>query len=217
MQEAFAFPQETLSANQITNVNLLKMVFAPSAPQIAYIGTRASGVYRSNNGGLIWQSAGLGEETVLSLAVDLIDPNLVYAASDISGSLKISTDGGSSWNNTSLPVYFYSLTASPLESGVVYAGTSSGIYRYKSGNWSPLGLSDQSVTAITLDPARPGLILAGTISGAYYSTNDGLSWIFVDDQLSGQTIQSIYFDRTIPNVFYFSTKNHGIFLTEIRF
>jgi ligand-binding sensor domain-containing protein len=114
-------------------------------------------------------------------------------------------------------VNFYSLAASPTNSGVVFAGTSSGVYSYQSGSWSALGLSDQTVTAIAADPVRPGVIYAGTTSGAYYSMDGGLSWNFVDNNLSGLTIQSISFDRTIPNVVYFSTKTHGIFLASILF
>jgi len=217
MQEAFASPQVTLSANQATSTSLLRMVYAPSDPQIAYMGTLASGIYRSTNGGLSWRLAGLGEQTVLSLSVDVSNPDLVYAATDIFGSLQISIDGGGSWNNIYLPVNFYSLAASPTKSGVVFTGTSSGVYCYQSGSWSALGLSDQTVTAIAADPVRPGVIYAGTTSGAYYSMDGGLSWNFVDKNLSGLTIQSISFDRTIPNVVYFSTKTHGIFLASILF
>jgi photosystem II stability/assembly factor-like uncharacterized protein len=217
MQEAFASPQVTLSANQATNVNLLKMVYAPSDPQIAYIATHGFGVYRSTNGGLSWLAAGLGEQTVLNLAVDVTDPNLVYAATDISGSLQISTDGGKSWHSSLLPVDFYSLAASPTESGVVYAGTSSGVYRFESGSWSALGLSDQSVTAIAIDALKSGVIIAGTTSGAYYTTDDGISWNYVNQQLSGLTIQSISFDPNLHNVMYFCTKINGIFLAFIKF
>ena len=215
MQEAFANPQVTLSAEQATSVNLLEMVYAPSNPQIAYLGTRGSGVYRSTDGGVNWLPAELGGQTILSLAVDLSDPNLVYAATEISGSLKVSIDGGSSWNNIFLPVNFYSLAASRTESGVIYAGTSQGIYRHQSGAWSLLGIYDETVTAVALDPIKPGVIYAGTTSGAYYSTNDGISWNWVDKLLNGHTIQSISFDLSIPNVLYFGTKTHGIFLAAI--
>ncbi len=216
MQEAFANPEITLSAEQAISVNLLKMVYAPSNPQIAYIGTRGAGVYRSANGGVDWQPAELGGQTILSLAVDASDPNLVYAATEISGSLKISIDGGSSWNNIYLPVNFYSLAASRTESGVIYAGTDQGIYLHESGAWSSIGLDDKTVTVVALDPAKPGFIYAGTTSGAYYSTNDGLTWYLVDKLINGHTIQSISFDRSIPNAVYFSTKTHGIFLAAIE-
>jgi photosystem II stability/assembly factor-like uncharacterized protein len=216
MQEAFASPPETLSPNQTTNVNLLTMAYAPSDPQIAYLGTGGSGVFRSTDGGQNWSgSEGLGGQTILSLAVDQSNSNLVYAATEISGSLKLSIDGGINWNNIYLPVNFYSVAVS--KTGVVFAGTSSGIYRYQSGSWSALGLSDKLVTAIALDPVRPGVIYAGTSAGAYYSTDNGLSWYLVNTQLSGQTIQSITFDRTIPNLVYFSTNAHGIFVAAIQF
>jgi hypothetical protein len=217
MQEDLTDPQETESTSQVTSVNLLRMIYAPSNPQIAYMGTGGSGVYKSYDGGLSWQPTGLANESILSLAVDLTDPNLVYAATNISGRIKISINGGDTWIDGVLPVTFYSLAASSTETGVLYAGTSSGIYRYQYSNWTALDLSDKSVTAIAVDPVQSGVIYVGTTSGAYYSIDDGLSWNIVDINLLGITIQSISFDRTIPNVVYFSTKTHGIFLASILF
>lgn len=217
MQEAFAAPQETSSTSQSSSVNLLTMVYAPSDPQIAYIGTSGSGVYRSTNGGASWQPAGLGGESILSLAVDLTDSDLIYAVTGIPGSIKISTDGGGTWMDAYLPVTFYSLSASSTESGVIYAGTSSGIYRYQSSNWIVLGLSSQVVTSLATDSSLPDLIYTGTTSGAYYSLNGGDTWNFVNENLRNITIQSISFDPANPNLVYFSTKTHGIFLGLIRF
>jgi ligand-binding sensor domain-containing protein len=159
----------------------------------------------------------LGGESILSLAVDLTNRDLVYAATEISGSIKISTNGGGSWVDSYLPVTFYSLAASPLDPSVLYAGTSNGIYRYQSGTWSALGLSGQIVTSLAINPAQPGLIFAGTTSGAYYSVDGGLFWKYVNENLRNYTIQSISFDRTIPNLVYFSTSTHGIFLVSINF
>ena len=93
MQENFATPQVEQTTNQLP-VGLLKMVFAPSDPQIAYIGTNGAGVYRSQNGGANWQSIDLGGNAIRSLAVDPTDPNLIYATTDYFGSLKVSPDGG---------------------------------------------------------------------------------------------------------------------------
>ncbi|MFZ0532616.1 MAG: hypothetical protein WAM09_05505 [Anaerolineales bacterium] len=217
VQEELVAPQDTISTIQAASVNLLTMVYAPSDPHIAFIGTAGSGVYRSMDGGTSWQPAGLVGKSIFSLAVDLTDRDLVYAATEISGSIKISPDGGSTWIDSYLPVTFYSLTASPINPGVLYAGTSSGIYRYQSGTWSALGLSDQKVTAVALDPTQPDLIYAGTTSGAYFSKDGGLSWKFVDENMRNHTIQSITFDPTIPNLVYFSTNTHGIFMVSIGF
>ena len=216
MQEYFTAPQVAESPNQVP-VGLLEMVYAPSDPQIAYIGTNGAGVYRSLNGGNSWQSADLGGYAIRSLAVDFTDPNLVYATTDYFGSLKYSPDGGINWSDAFLQVFFYSVATSPFDSGVVYAGTSAGVYRYQSGNFTALGLSNQSVTCVAVDPTHPGVIYAGTTDGAYYSVDDGQTWNFVDDHLDGHTILSINIDPTNPNVVYFSTKTHGIYLASIRF
>ncbi len=215
MQDWNSSPESTLLADQATSVNLLVMNFAPSNPQTAYLGTGGSGVYRSDNGGVNWSPAGLGGETIQSLAVDQTDADLVYAATGRPGSLKISLDGGDSWTDASLPVIFYSLATSPTTPGILYAGTSSGLYTYEAGSWTQLGLADHAVTALAVDPSHPSRIYTGTSdNGAYISNDTGLSWGVVDGNLTALTIQSIQIDPNFPNYIYFSTKTHGVFLSN---
>jgi ligand-binding sensor domain-containing protein len=112
-------------------------------------------------------------------------------------------------------VTFYSLATSPTTHGTIYAGTSSGLYLYKTGSWTQLGLADHVVTAIAIDPADPDRIYAGTgDNGAYYTRDAGLSWQTVNRNLDGLTIQSIMIDPTSPGWVYFSTKTHGIYLLK---
>ena len=214
MQEQNFNPEISLEPNQTATVNLLVMKYAPSNPQIAYLGTGGSGVYRSINGGVNWSPAGLGGETIQSLAVDPAQANLVYAATGTPGSLKISPDGGINWADASLPVTFYSLAASPTTPGILYAGTSSGLYSYAAGSWTQLGLAERAITAIAVDPSLPGRLYAGTSeNGAYFSTDAGLSWHVLDRNLIGITVQSIQPDPDFPNYIYLSTKTHGVFLS----
>lgn len=213
--ESFAYPSLNQEAIPEASAPQLTMQYAPSNPSIAYLGTFGHGVYRSTNGGISWTFAELGGQTIRSLAVDITDQNLVYAATDISGSMKYTTDGGYNWKQANLSAEFYTLAASPSISGAVYAGTNTGIYRYQDGNFTSLGLTDHSVTAIALDPNRSGWIYAGTSAGAYYSTDSGANWAPIDERLHEQTILSISFDPLIPNVVYFSTKTHGILLVTI--
>lgn len=217
MHEYFATPVEALESSLPANVNLLVMTFAPSDPRIAYLGTGGSGVYKTANGGASWQPAGLEGESIQSLAVDPADLDLVYAATATPGSLKLSLNGGDSWTDANLPVTFYSLATSATTPGILYAGTSSGIYRYQAGSWTQLGLADQVITAIATDPAQPDRIFAGTTSGAFYTTDNGHSWKLADRNLSGFIIQSINIDPTHPNWVYFCTKTHGIYLATIHF
>jgi photosystem II stability/assembly factor-like uncharacterized protein len=214
MQEWNSSPESTRLADQAASVNLLVMSFAPSNPQTAYLGTGGSGVYRSDNGGVNWSPAGLGGETIQSLAVDQTDADLVYAATGTPGSLKISLDGGDSWTDASLPVTFYSLATSPTTPGTLYAGTSSGLYTYEAGSWTQLGLADHAVTALAVDPSHSSRIYAGTgDNGAYISKDAGLSWDSVDRNLTAIIVQSIQIDPNFPNYIYFSTKTHGVFLS----
>ena len=214
IKEWYSNPEDAIVTNQSASVNLLVMTFAPSNPQVVYMGTGGSGVYRSTDGGVIWSPAGLGGETIQSLAVDSADADLVYAATGTFGSLKISLDGGNNWADANLPVMFYSLATSPTIPGILITGTSSGLFTYEAGNWTPLGLADHAVTAVAVDPTHPGWLYIGTSdNGAYFSKDAGLSWDVLDQNLNDITVQSIQLDPNFPNYVYFSTKTHGVFLS----
>jgi photosystem II stability/assembly factor-like uncharacterized protein len=212
LQEAFANPAVISTNNPSTTVPLITMVYAPSNPSIAYLGTAGAGVYRSTNGGQNWTPAGLGGESINSLAVDQANANLVYAATTQPGSLKVSANGGQSWSSVNLPVTFYSLIASPTTPGVVFTGTNNGVYRYQSAGWTSLGLEGLTVTSIQVDPGHPNKLYCGTDTSAYYTLNGGKSWITANGMLDEQTIQDITIDPAFPDQVYFSTKTHGIFL-----
>ena len=215
MQEYAFTPQAPDTETQETTTGLLTMTYAPSNPLVAYLGTNGQGVQKSTDGGMSWQAAGLTGNAIYSITVDPQDPDLLYAATNYPGSMKVSPDGGTNWNDAALPLDFYTLAASPYESGVVYAGTGAGIYLYQSGTFTLLGLSNKTVTAIAIDPYRANVIYAGTTSGAYYSINSGQSWNPVSSQLNGITIQSINIDSSAPNLVYFATTTHGIFLVTL--
>ncbi len=217
MQEYQLDPALAQEVNQPTAVNLLTMVFAPSVPQTVYLGTRGAGVLRSTNEGLNWQPAGLDGETILSLAVDPVQAGLIYASTEISGSISISQDGGATWTKATLPVTFYSLATAATSPDSLLAGTSDGVYRYQAGSWTQLGLPGQAVTSITPSKTQPGLIYAGTTAGAYYTLDGGIHWKPVSDSISNLTVQSITIDPTHPNWVYICTTTHGIYFATIRF
>ena len=208
-------PQTTTQTLE-TTIGLLTMIYAPTNPRIAYMGTNGHGVQRSSDGGASWQAAGLAGDAVYSIAVDSNDPNLLFAATGSPGSMKLSTDGGKTWNSANLPQYFYALAASPSEPKTVYAGTGGGIYLYEKNAFRLLGLSSLTVTAVAIDPYRPNVVYAGTTSGAYYSTDNGHHWIPVSSQLNGITIQSMNFDQGISTMVFFDTTTHGIFLASME-
>lgn len=191
---------------------LLALAFAPSDPQIAYLGTSGAGLYKSTDGGAHWSASGLDNLTVWSLAVDPGDANRVYAAADAHGLVKTSQDGGTTWTDDPLPGSpdVYTVAASTAEPGTVYAGTNNGVFRQvKGGDWAQIGLAGQQVTALAPHPTRAMSLIAGTASGAFSTDNGGKDWAAVGDVLSGLTIQSITFSIKNPDEVYYASKTSG--------
>jgi hypothetical protein len=191
------------------NNGLLSMAFAPSDPNIAYIGSSVNGLFASGDGGLTWHSAGLSPDAVYALAVDPLNPQKVYAATSQVGTVRVSTNGGGSWGSTSIPGRtVYALAMSPA--GVPLAGADDGLYGLLGGSWQLLGLAGYTIAWITVDPADPNHLLAGTTDGAFSSADGGLSWQPGPAELVGHAVQHISLDPFFPGVAYYSTTAHGI-------
>ena len=169
---------------------LQNLVVAPAsdAPVLYATGTenlppcQISGpkVFRSSDGGVSWVnvSAGLPGHYADAVAVDPLDPNVVYVgigASSIAGPFGLwkSMDGGATWTQTGArpgPVQDVVVSSVP---GRVYAviGFSPRIYRSDDGGatWSPWdeGMPDAVPIDLALDPGDPGRLYAATSRGVW--------------------------------------------------
>ncbi len=202
-------PADAASPAAPLGTRLLTMIYAPSNPSMAYIGSDGSGVYRSQDGGEHWTSAGLSGQVVWSLAVDPLDPLHLYAATSQAGAVKTSSNGGASWSDLSLPgetIYSLALAGG----GMLYAAAGRGVYRYDGAAWQPAGLSGTPAGLIAVDPVNPARLYAAGATGAYYSIDAGLAWQPVLSELQGIAVQSIQFNPAEPGVVYFGTKTHGV-------
>jgi len=188
----------------------LAMVFSPADANIAYVGTGSNGVFRSADNARTWATAGLGQKTIVSLAVHPNNPNALYAVST-PGTVWFSPDGGANWTDTGLAgLTVNTLCLDPANPDILYAGTNAGIYsRVTGGGWALLGLDDKTVTKLSVPAGTPGLILAGTTSGVVYSTNGGATWNFGPWELQGQSIRSITIDPNDPHWVYFGSSTQG--------
>lgn len=199
-------------------VPLLAMAFAPSNPNIVYLGTGGSGVYKSLNGAGFWSYAGLKGSNILSVAVNPADPNAVFAAFDTPAGAQATQDGGITWQKFGLDgILVNALAFSSSSPSTLYAGTSNGLYQWITGTgWTLRGLAGLNVTAVKAHPAIPNVIYAGTANGLFIYYENSQSWGTGPAELSGHTIQAIDFDLNDANRGYFSTNDQGVLIATIK-
>lgn len=134
----------------------------PVNPQIVYLATRGNGVYKSKTYGEAWERSvnGLMDSMVEDLAVDLFNPNTIYAATG--GGVYRSINGGVSWL---LP-----------EQG--------------SGTGITAIVIDRN-SCVTEGMACKNVYAASESVGVYKSTDSGLSWISMNEGLTETAVKSL--------------------------
>jgi photosystem II stability/assembly factor-like uncharacterized protein len=193
------------------------LVIDPATPTTLYAGTEGGGVYRTDDGGALWNAVNdddLVSENVLALAIDPATPATLYAGTNDAGVFK-TLDGGTTWDpvNTGLTTLsILSLAVDPTTPATVYAGTNGGgIFKSVDGgaNWAPnnTGLGATTVNAIAINPTN-SVIYLGTDDGVAKSVDGGGSWT---STALVATVLSVAVDATAPNTVYAGTLFLGAF------
>ncbi|MEN8173671.1 MAG: hypothetical protein ABFS03_12430, partial [Chloroflexota bacterium] len=180
---------------------------------------------------------GPGGGVIADLAVDSINPDIVYAAAWGGGVYK-SVDAGRSWQriNSGLGnLNINALEVAPLNSSILYAGAyRGGIYKSvdQGASWflSDEGIADLAIPyAIEVDPTRTKRIYIATRSGTnpggapwggvVYKSNDGAkTWTPVLTGVGGKTEKDWAYDLEIhardPQVIYAATHEHGAYRSQ---
>lgn len=203
--------------------SVLSLAINPANTQIVYAGTDG-GVYKTSNGDASWTQ--VNSEHVNTLAINPMDSQIVYAGS-ISGRIFKSIDGGINWTTSYIgitpsecppsppggsmtcwrydpvPPDIFSLAQDPVDSRIVYAGTTLGIYKTTDGgtSWTTMngGLTGGYVQSLAIDPTRNQTVYAGTPGGIFKTTNGGATWRAIHsgvtdifslaiDPINGQTV-----------------------------
>jgi photosystem II stability/assembly factor-like uncharacterized protein len=175
---------------------IFDLQIAPSSPSTLYVaGAKLDSVtgckfttaalFRSTDDGATWTEAdaGLVARSVTTLAVDPLDPRLLYAGTGGSfiypgNGVWKSTDGGASWAMAGDELQGRTITAvavSPLS--VVWAATDGSVFRGAGGGaaWSDRtdGLQAVTIHELLIDPADPRRVYAATSGGV---------WVLEDDE-----------------------------------
>lgn len=174
------------------------LLLDPRAPGSIFAGAE-HGLFHSIDCGVTWNRIDcvLNDYAVWKLAVDRNDPEVMYAGTG-SPTLAIcfrSTDGGKSWEATSLEMperclgvsrpRMLALAIDPDDARDVWAGVEEGgLYRSRDGgdNWDRIDTEwpdhpgNSDIHGIIVLPGAPKVILALVVNALYRSTDDGQTW-----------------------------------------
>ncbi len=196
---------------------------------------RASGLYRSDDGGLTWQNAyaSLELDAPLTTAAVAVSPHFeadrsVFAG--VAGGILRSVDGGQNWHVASLPSpppFVSTLVVSPnfAHDGTLLAGTmEDGVFRSadRGGHWSPwnFGLLDLNALCMAISPdfAHDETLFVGVESGIFRSTNGGRAWREVNFSPDFAPVVSLALspDYARDGVLFAGTECCGLFYSEDR-
>ncbi len=154
---------------------------------------RASGLHRSDDGGLTWRALFGGLDLTVPLAAMAVAVSPGFEAdrcvfAGVQGGILRSSDGGDSWQPSALPSpppLVSALAISPgfVQDGVLFAGTlGDGVFRSadRGVHWAAwnFGLLDLNILTLAISPeyAHDETLFAGTESGIFRSTNGGRAW-----------------------------------------
>lgn len=153
----------------------------PQIPNTLFLATSA-GVYRSFNGGSTWAQADLADQSVVSVTLDAIQPDIIYAAS-ASGALFKSVDRGIRWDDVSASLAVGAVAHVVADSrvgGRVYvAGEFAGLFASadSGATWTPLNGTLGERTVNRLFPAADGALYAAEQTELSRSRDGGASWV----------------------------------------
>ena len=159
----------------------------------AVYGGPESGIYRSLDGGTIWDklTKGLPTEDVGKIGMDIspANPDMLYAIVEATSKDKgiyKSTDRGASWTKqnsyiSSYPFYFQKLFCDTKDENMVYsADVFMQVTRNGGKTWSNLGEKDKHVDnhALWIDPDNNEHLIDGCDGGVYVTYDQGKNWDF---------------------------------------
>jgi photosystem II stability/assembly factor-like uncharacterized protein len=199
---------------------VVQLLAHPEVPGTLYLAAFGSGVYRSEDGGRRWiaSSAGLDDLTVLTLAMDPVAPQVLYAGTD--SGVFVSRDGGRTWSRFGqglLGRNVRSLQVVPQRPTMLYAATDRGVFASWDGgrSWTPrtAGLGSQDIRVLRLDPTDSGRLYAAGFGGVYRSEDSGRHWQARNEGLGDRRVRALALDPRRPSVLYAGTAGSGVYVT----
>jgi photosystem II stability/assembly factor-like uncharacterized protein len=202
----------------------------PHDPQRIFAGTFDRGIYRSRDGGDVWESVGSGmaDTRVLSIAISPCDQvngrSVVFAGTEPSMLFR-SEDDGDTWQPSptltelpSVPTWSFPprpythhvrwIGLHPTDPATIYAGIELGgvmVTRDGGATWEDRKPGSQhDAHAIATHPAAPDRVYEAAGGGVAFSADAGTSWRPVDEGMDRHYTWGLAIDALDPDLWYVS-------------
>ncbi len=199
------------------------LAFDPHNPDRVFLGTSASRLYLSTDGGTNWSRyAQLGAATEMALDHIVFDPadsSIMYVAAwsvqspHSDGDLFRSRDAGRTWQV--LPAMhgksIRALALAPSDPRILVAGALDGVFRSRDrgDHWERISPAEhreiKNVESIAVDPVNPAVIYAGTWHLPWKTDDGGKSWHSIKTGvIDDSDVFAIVIHPASPTVVYMS-------------
>ncbi|MCL5036592.1 MAG: hypothetical protein M1269_05665 [Chloroflexi bacterium] len=200
----YAVPSWQRMADGIREVNVLSIAVDPKNPETLFAGTTNS-IYKTINGGKLWETSLLVRGTWTSVNHILIhpkDPNIIIAATQ--NGLYMSRDGGGKWDIAFRGLGTFQrnvlhVASDPGNPDIIYAACVQGMFKSKDGgatwlNASP-GLANLLCRWVEVNPVNPNIVYVPTNQGVFRTADSGETW----NKIYNVSEDDISFDELDPD------------------
>jgi photosystem II stability/assembly factor-like uncharacterized protein len=152
----------------------------PANQLVIYVGSPGGGLWKTTNGGGNWQP--LSDQnnlwmSIFSLAIDPLDPNIVYAGTSGANLVLKSLDAGITWNalGSGPTGTIRKILIHPTSPSIVFVCATNGIFRSTTGGatWSQVHSSSKEDIEFKPDDVN---IMYATGNDVVRSSDNGVTW-----------------------------------------
>ncbi|MBM2832849.1 MAG: hypothetical protein HW406_10 [Candidatus Brocadiaceae bacterium] len=217
------------------------IAYATSNPNIVYMVSDTSQVWKSTDGGTTWQMKHKGFQANggISIAVDPVNENVVFVAGSNAETYYVvspadgiyrTLDGGENWSLVKQTPYFRGKEgthfafdkSSPKDNRttLIYAGThTEGLLKSVDGGttWKCLGLKGMRIFDVKINPKDNSRIMVATQAGLYIFGKDEDTMVMLPAKglpVSDLPVTSFAFDEADPNIIYVAARKSGVYRSE---